>query len=82
MGAIISVDTDRVIRIEGVERLGGFSTRPAGPDRGCPPARPATRGDHILGARQPMMTFLNVFRKVEGCSTSATRASGSATSAR
>ena len=32
MGAIISVDTDRVIRIEGVDRLGGFTHR-ALPDR-------------------------------------------------
>ena len=32
MGAIISVDTDRVITIEGVDRLGGFTHR-ALPDR-------------------------------------------------
>jgi UDP-N-acetylglucosamine 1-carboxyvinyltransferase len=71
MGAIISVDTDRVIRVEGVERLGGFTHR-AMPDRieaaswAC--AALATKGDiNVVGARQPeMMTFLNVFRKVGG----------------
>jgi UDP-N-acetylglucosamine 1-carboxyvinyltransferase len=71
MGAIISVDTDRVIRVEGVDRLGGFTHR-ALPDRieaaswAC--AALATRGDiTVLGARQQeMMTFLNVFRKVGG----------------
>jgi UDP-N-acetylglucosamine 1-carboxyvinyltransferase len=71
MGAIISVDTDRVIRVEGVDRLGGFSHR-ALPDRieaaswAC--AALATGGDiTVLGARQQeMMTFLNVFRKVGG----------------
>jgi UDP-N-acetylglucosamine 1-carboxyvinyltransferase len=71
MGAIISVDTDRVIRVEGVDRLGGFVHR-ALPDRieaaswAC--AALATGGDiTVLGARQQeMMTFLNVFRKVGG----------------
>jgi len=71
MGAIISVEVDRVIRIEGVERLGGYS-HTALPDRieaaswAC--AALATRGDiMVLGARQAeMMTFLNVFRKVGG----------------
>jgi UDP-N-acetylglucosamine 1-carboxyvinyltransferase len=71
MGAIISVDTDRVIRIEGVDRLGGFTHR-AMPDRieaaswAC--AALATKGDiYVRGARQQeMMTFLNVFRKVGG----------------
>jgi UDP-N-acetylglucosamine 1-carboxyvinyltransferase len=71
MGAIISVDTDRVIRIEGVERLGGYRHR-AMPDRieaaswAC--AALATKGDiTVLGARQQeMMTFLNVYRKVGG----------------
>jgi UDP-N-acetylglucosamine 1-carboxyvinyltransferase len=71
MGAIISVDTDRVIRVEGVDRLGGFSHR-ALPDRieaaswAC--AALATQGDiFVQGARQlEMMTFLNVFRKVGG----------------
>jgi UDP-N-acetylglucosamine 1-carboxyvinyltransferase len=71
MGAVISVDTDRVIRIEGVDRLGGFTHR-ALPDRieaaswAC--AALATGGDiTVVGARQlEMMTFLNVFRKVGG----------------
>ena len=71
MGAIISVDTDRVIRIEGVDRLVGFTHR-AIPDRmeaaswGC--AALATRGEiYVRGASQPdMMTFLNVFRKAGG----------------
>jgi UDP-N-acetylglucosamine 1-carboxyvinyltransferase len=71
MGAIISVDTDRVIRVEGVDLLRGFTHR-ALPDRieaaswAC--AALATKGDiTVLGARQQeMMTFLNVFRKVGG----------------
>lgn len=71
MGAIISVDTDRVIKVEGVDRLGGFTHR-ALPDRieaaswAC--AALATGGDiTVKGARQlEMMTFLNVFRKVGG----------------
>ncbi len=71
MGAIISVEVDRVIRIEGVDALGGFVHR-ALPDRieaaswAC--AALATGGDiTVRGARQlEMMTFLNVFRKVGG----------------
>ncbi|MGL4172573.1 MAG: UDP-N-acetylglucosamine 1-carboxyvinyltransferase [Actinomycetota bacterium] len=71
MGAIISVDTDRVIRIEGVDHLQGYTHR-ALPDRieaaswAC--AALATHGDiYVAGARQPdMMTFLNVFRKIGG----------------
>ena len=71
MGAIISVDTDRAIRIEGVDRLGGYVHR-ALPDRieaaswAC--AALATEGDiYVKGAEQrEMMTFLNVFRKVGG----------------
>jgi UDP-N-acetylglucosamine 1-carboxyvinyltransferase len=71
MGAIISVDTDRVIRVEGVEKLGGYTHR-ALADRieaaswAC--AALATKGRiRVHGARQPeMMTFLNVFRKVGG----------------
>jgi len=71
MGAIISVDTDRVIRIEGVEKLNGYSHR-ALFDRNeaaswaC--AALATNGDIFVGgARQQEMTaFLNVFRKVGG----------------
>lgn len=71
MGAIISVDTDRVIRIEGVKELHGYSHR-ALFDRNeaaswaC--AALATNGDIFVGgARQQEMTaFLNVFRKVGG----------------
>jgi len=71
MGAIISVDTDRVIRIEGVKELHGFTHR-ALFDRNeaaswaC--AALATQGDIFVGgARQAEMTaFLNVFRKVGG----------------
>jgi len=71
MGAIISVDTDRVIRIEGVDRLTGF-THTALPDRieaaSWASAALATRGDvYVRGATQPDMTaFLNTFRKVGG----------------
>jgi UDP-N-acetylglucosamine 1-carboxyvinyltransferase len=71
MGAIISVDTDRVIRIEGVPRLRGFH-HTALPDRieaaSWAAAALATRGDiTVKGATQPeMTTFLNVFRKVGG----------------
>ncbi|MEU0933088.1 MULTISPECIES: UDP-N-acetylglucosamine 1-carboxyvinyltransferase [unclassified Embleya] len=71
MGAIISVTTDRVIRITGVSKLGGYDHR-ALPDRleaaswAC--AALATHGDiYVRGARQlDMMTFLNVFRQVGG----------------
>ncbi|MDC4232778.1 UDP-N-acetylglucosamine 1-carboxyvinyltransferase [Actinomyces sp. B33] len=71
MGAIISVDTDRTIRIEGVDRLVGY-THVALPDRieaaSWAAAALATRGDiYVLGAHQPdMTTFLNTFRKVGG----------------
>lgn len=71
MGAIITVHTDRVIEIEGVERLGGFAHRPI-PDRieaaSWAAAALATGGDvTVRGARQvDMMTFLNVFRSVGG----------------
>ena len=71
MGAVIQVDTDRTIRIEGVERLEGYSHR-ALFDRNetaswaC--AALATGGDVFLeGASQPeMTTFLNVYRKAGG----------------
>jgi UDP-N-acetylglucosamine 1-carboxyvinyltransferase len=71
MGAIIKVHTDRVIEIEGVPRLRGYSHRPI-PDRleaaswAC--AALATRGDiFVRGARQSeMMTFLNVFTEIGG----------------
>jgi UDP-N-acetylglucosamine 1-carboxyvinyltransferase len=71
MGAIISVDTDRVIRIEGVDRLIGFS-HTALSDRieaaSWASAALATGGDiFVRGATQPeMTTFLNTFRKVGG----------------
>ena len=71
MGAIISVDTDRVIRIEGVKRLGGYSHR-ALFDRNeaasWAAAALATQGDIFVGGarQQEMTTFLNVFRKVGG----------------
>jgi len=71
MGAIISVDTDRTIRIEGVDQLYGYS-HTSMPDRieagswAC--AALATHGDvYVRGAEQDsMMSFLNVFRKVGG----------------
>ncbi|MBU4214612.1 MAG: UDP-N-acetylglucosamine 1-carboxyvinyltransferase [Cellulomonas sp.] len=71
MGAIISVDTDRVIRIEGVDKLVGF-THTALADRiesaSWASAALATGGDvYVRGARQAdMTTFLNTFRKVGG----------------
>jgi len=71
MGAIISVDTDRVIRIEGVETLNGYTHR-ALFDRNEAAAWAAaalTTGGNIFvgGAKQlEMTTFLNVFRKVGG----------------
>jgi UDP-N-acetylglucosamine 1-carboxyvinyltransferase len=71
MGAIISVDTDRTIRIEGVESLNGYTHR-ALFDRNEAASWAAaalTTGGNIFvgGARQiEMTTFLNVFRKVGG----------------
>ena len=71
MGAIISVDTDRTIRIEGVRNLHGYHHR-ALADRieaaSWGAAALATRGDiKVLGAHQPdMTTFLNVYRKIGG----------------
>src|SRR2546430_11636186 len=71
MGAVIKVHTDRVIEIEGVPRLRGYSHRPI-TDRleaaswAC--AALATGGDiTVRGARQvDMMTFLKVFSTVGG----------------
>ncbi|MDR0950368.1 MAG: UDP-N-acetylglucosamine 1-carboxyvinyltransferase [Candidatus Ancillula sp.] len=71
MGAIISVDTDRVIHIEGVEELKGYNHFSL-PDRieagswAC--AALSTKGDvFIKGAQQSdMSTFLNMFRKIGG----------------
>lgn len=71
MGASISVDADRVIRIEGVDRLEGYRHR-AIFDRNeaasWASAALVTKGDiFVAGARQAeMLTFLNVFRKVGG----------------
>ncbi len=71
MGSIISVDTDRVIRVEGVARLTGYDHW-ALPDRieagSWASAALATGGDiFVRGANQPdMMTFLNAFRKAGG----------------
>ena len=71
MGAIISVDTDCAIRIEGVKRLTGYSHTSL-PDRietaSWASAALATKGDiFVEGAHQgDMTTFLNVFRKVGG----------------
>lgn len=71
MGAIISVNTDRTIRIEGVPSLQGYR-HTALPDRieaaSWGAAALATGGDiYVLGARQPdMTTFLNTYRKVGG----------------
>ena len=71
MGAIISVDTDRTIRIEGVNELYGYR-HTALSDRieaaSWASAALATRGDiFVAGAHQPdMTTFLNVFRKIGG----------------
>jgi UDP-N-acetylglucosamine 1-carboxyvinyltransferase len=71
MGAQISVDVDRTIRIEGVKSLKGY-THTSLPDRiegaSWASAALATHGDiFVEGADQPsMMTFLNVFRKIGG----------------
>jgi UDP-N-acetylglucosamine 1-carboxyvinyltransferase len=71
MGAIINLDTDRVIRITGVRRLGGY-IHDALPDRmetaswAC--AALATGGEvFVRNARQvDLMTFLNVYRRAGG----------------
>ena len=71
MGAIISVDVDRVITIEGVRELGGYD-HAAMPDRleaaSWASAAAATGGRiFVRNARQvDMMTFLNQFRKIGG----------------
>ncbi|MFY9263553.1 MAG: UDP-N-acetylglucosamine 1-carboxyvinyltransferase [Actinomycetaceae bacterium] len=71
MGAIITVSTDRTIIIEGVKELHGFNhfalaDRIEAGSWAC--AALATKGDiTVKGAQQePMMNFLNVFRKVGG----------------
>jgi UDP-N-acetylglucosamine 1-carboxyvinyltransferase len=71
MGAMIAVDTDRVIRIEGVRSMRGFNHR-ALFDRNeaasWAAAALATKGDIFVGGalQSDMMTFLNVYRKVGG----------------
>ncbi len=71
MGAIISVQTDRVIRIEGVEELNGYNHR-ALPDRNesasWASAALVTHGDiYVEGADQQDLTaFLNTYRKIGG----------------
>lgn len=71
MGAIISVQTDRVIRIEGVPHLSGFNHR-ALPDRNeaasWASAALVTQGDiYVEGANQPDLTaFLNTYRRIGG----------------
>lgn len=71
MGAIITLEPNRTILIEGVDELVGYS-HTALPDRiegaSWAAAALATRGDiTVEGARQhDMMTFLNTFRKVGG----------------
>ena len=71
MGALITVDTDRTIHIEGVPELHGY-THTSLADRieagswAC--AALATKGDiTVKGAEQStMMNFLNMYRKVGG----------------
>ncbi|WP_164509818.1 UDP-N-acetylglucosamine 1-carboxyvinyltransferase [Gulosibacter massiliensis] len=71
MGAVISVDADRVIRIEGVSSMHGYDHKSLF-DRNeaasWAAAALATRGDiFVEGATQSeMLTFLNVFRKAGG----------------
>ena len=71
MGAIVSVEPNRVIFIEGVEKLRGYTHRAIN-DRNeaasWASAALATKGDiFVEGAKQQeLMTFLNVFRKVGG----------------
>jgi UDP-N-acetylglucosamine 1-carboxyvinyltransferase len=71
MGAIILVEPNRTIVIEGVDTLSGYQHR-ALPDRSeaasWAAAALATRGDiYVRGAEQKdLMTFLNVFRRVGG----------------
>lgn len=71
MGALITLQTDRTIMIEGVDRLDGFE-HVAIPDRieaaswAC--AALVTKGSVLVrGAQQkPMAAFLNVFRRIGG----------------
>lgn len=71
MGAIITVEPNRVIFIEGVKELHGYE-HTAIFDRNeaasWASAALATKGDIFVGGakQEEMMTFLNVFRKVGG----------------
>lgn len=71
MGAIITVQTDRTIRIEGVKTLSGYNHR-AIPDRNesasWASAALVTQGDiYVEGAMQRDLTaFLNTYRKIGG----------------
>lgn len=71
MGALIAVDVDRTIRVNGVESLQPFTFK-AQTDRievaSWASAALATKGDiFIRGAQQStMMTYLNVYRKIGG----------------
>ncbi len=71
MGAIIWMEPNRTIFIEGVETLNGYTHR-AIFDRNeaasWAAAALATKGDIFVGGakQQELMTFLNVFRKVGG----------------
>jgi UDP-N-acetylglucosamine 1-carboxyvinyltransferase len=71
MGAVVSVEPNRVIFIEGVAKLRGYTHRAIN-DRNeaasWAAAALATNGDiFVEGAKQnDLMTFLNVFRKVGG----------------
>ena len=71
MGAIITVQTDRVIRIEGVKELTGYNHK-AISDRNetasWASAALVTQGDiYVEGARQLDLTaFLNTYRKIGG----------------
>jgi UDP-N-acetylglucosamine 1-carboxyvinyltransferase len=71
MGAIISVDTDRVIKIEGTDYLRGYD-HIALSDRieagSWASAALATQGNiFVEGAcQQDMMTYLNIYRKIGG----------------
>src|SRR6187431_3683963 len=71
MGAIINVEPNRVIFIEGVDKLEGYTHR-ALFDRNeaasWASAALATKGDiFVAGAKQQeLMTFLNIYRKVGG----------------
>jgi UDP-N-acetylglucosamine 1-carboxyvinyltransferase len=71
MGALITIDTDRVIHVEGVEKLHGYKHK-ALTDRietaswAC--AALATHGDIFVrnADQSQLITFLNVFRKIGG----------------